>query len=573
MNMKKTIAAIAAGAVAVSAMATTVSALADTTLTYNLVKKYEVKKTDVTTATYEFTVNAAAPVEGEEGSAATYVWANAAGETTDAAAPTAATDTLTYYAVEDAQTAGTFFWADSDTATAPTTATLSAAAPTADDQTLVFTAEEDQPAVEEVPAVEYPTEINFTSPDTVKSVVLKVASNAAGEQNKVYTYSTDPGALNYNAGLSNTGLKLTNELTGYEGALALTITVNTETAFDEIAKINAAIVGGTIKTTTDNATAITVKAFTKGGEKTTEYFAPFKTEIKKNANITAYLEGNGYHNVGAVLNDAIENYESVTFTFNTATQGIVWTVDNKDENYFDFVYGRNDAWAEDSNGMKKGGTYSEALAKLGQDPWNQENEPASMLALYSDAWFADNSYKSFDQHLYNGGYTNTLYGTYITSYGSEATGYTGFDWTGYNLFQGALVINENLTMSLAETDYFDWTATSLSFDWDAIMDGAMTSNDYAVYLHSMKLATSNTWYWDNMAVTLTAGAADDATSDAGVEADDEELAEEEVEEEVVEEEVEEEVEVSNPTTGNASVALAVIPVALAAAAVVAKKRS
>lgn len=132
-------------------------------------------------------------------------------------------------------------------------------------------------------------------------------------------------------------------------------------------------------------------------------------------------------------------------------------------------------------------------------------------------------------------------------------------------------------MSLAETDYFDWTATSLSFDWDAIMDGAMTSNDYAVYLHSMKLATSNTWYWDNMTVTLTAGAADDVEAEAGVEADDEELAEEEVEEEVVEEveeeEVEVEVEVDNPTTGNASVALAVIPVALAAAAVVAKKRS
>ena len=80
----------------------------------------------------------------------------------------------------------------------------------------------------------------------------------------------------------------------------------------------------------------------------------------------------------------------------------------------------------------------------------------------------------------------------------EGTGYTGFDWTGYNLFQGALVINENLTMSLAETDYFDWTATSLSFDWDAIMDGAMTSNDYAVYLHSMKLATSNTCYPSTM---------------------------------------------------------------------------
>ena len=37
MNMKKTIAAIAAGAVAVSAMATTVSALNDASLSYNLV--------------------------------------------------------------------------------------------------------------------------------------------------------------------------------------------------------------------------------------------------------------------------------------------------------------------------------------------------------------------------------------------------------------------------------------------------------------------------------------------------------------------------------------------------------
>lgn len=56
----------------------------------------------------------------------------------------------------------------------------------------------------------------------------------------------------------------------------------------------------------------------------------------------------------------------------------------------------------------------------------------------------------------------------------------------------------------------------------------------------------------------------------------EDFAEEEtVEEEVVEEEVEEEIEVTvedvPPVTGNASAAIAVIPVALAAAAIVAKK--
>ena len=497
MNMKKTIAALAAGAVAVSAMATTVSALADTTLTYNLVKKYEVKAPSANTATYEFTVSGAA-----------------------------------------AQIA----------------------------------------------------DVNFTSTkDDIKSVVVKVASSTAGEQNKIFTYSTDANALNYNKLLDTTTGTLTfqDELKGYTAEVVITVTVNTETDNDAIAKINTDIDNTVIKTTTAGATPITLKAFTKGdGNKKDEYLAPFKTEIKNNANITAYLEagdrdlGNnvtaksqGYYNVGAVLNDAIENYETVTFTFNTATNGIVWTTngavnawDNAGNQEVDVfgkkVFGRaGDGWAD-------AGRYEEAYVRVGGDL-------SKLTAIYSGEWYADNSYKSFDQHLYQG--TNNVYGIYGTSYASENTGYLGFDWTGYNLFQGALVINENLTMSLAETDYFDWTATSLSFDWDAIMDGAMTSNDYAVYLHSMKLATSNTWYWDNMTVTLTAGAADDVEAEAGVEADDEELAEEEVEEEVVEEveeeEVEVEVEVANPTTGNASVALAVIPVALAAAAVVAKKRS
>ncbi len=515
MNMKKTIAALAAGAVAVSAMATTVSALADTTLTYNLVKKYEVKAPKANTATYEFTVQDATAVA---------------------------------------------------------------------------------------------TELTFTNAkDKVKSVVIKVASSAAGDQNKIYTYSTDKGALNYNANITEDGvIILDKELLGYsqDAKLTLTVTVNTETKYKTdqgmtaIEWINPDL-NTVITADSDNgeATNVVLKAYTAGDEnKVDEYYAPFKTEIKNNKNITAYLQegdvktdkdvkdkafydtkvvtakGQGYHNVGAVLNDAIQNYETVTFTFNTATNGIIWTVENEitKERLFDKYYVANTKYGNADK--KDGGNYTAALAAAATPSWAND---ATLLAYYSSDWFADTSYMSFDQHLYQG--TVNPYGSYITSYASENSGYTGFDWTGYNLFQGALVINENLTMSLAETDYFDWTATSLSFDWDAIMDGAMTSNDYAVYLHSMKLATSNTWYWDNMTVTLTAGAADDVEAEAGVEADDEELAEEEVEEEVVEEEVEEEVEVevevANPTTGNASVALAVIPVALAAAAVVAKKRS
>ncbi len=500
MNMKKTIAAIAAGAVAVSAMATTVSALQDTSLTYNLVAKKEIKKNDKNTATYEFTIQDATP----KATNLSFIAAN----------------------------------------------------------------------------------------DTVKSVVIKVASSAAGDQNKIFTYSTAADALNYNAKILEDGtMTLDTEFLGYsdEATLTLTVTVNTETTYASwddaslISLINKDITGYTpaveddpattdvdetaaakgIGVETDNGTAtpVVLKAAKHGGEKKTEYFIPFKTAIKNNQNVTAYLQNTqGYHNVGAVLNDAIENYESVTFTFNTATNGIVWTPAEGADSFEKF-YG-TDQWGG-------AGYYETGLASVG-------GYADKLVGVYSAEWWADSSYKSFDQHLYQG--TTGLYGSYSdgTSYASENSGYLGFDWTGYNLFQGALIINENLTMSLAETDYFDWTATSLSFDWDAIMDGAMTSNDYAVYLHSMKLATSNTWYWDNMVVTLTAGAAEDGVdAEAGVEADDEELAEEEVEEEVVEEEVEEEVEVevANPTTGNASVALAVIPVALAAAAVVAKKRS
>lgn len=606
MNMKKTMAALAAGAVAVSAMATTVSALQDTSLTYNLVKKYEVKAPTPHKATYEFTINCAA-LETE--TATTYV-ANAD--------ITEATNEV-LYKVDDELTKEQFdALSDDDKAkvtvdtgtsendfddtytvnaeiTKPGTKVLYAKGATLTEAqyNALTTNDQDKVDVVEDEVVTddsaYPTFISFEgSTEKIKSMVVKVASNEAGEQNKIYTYSTDAKALNYTDKLSNTGLVLTNELTSYTGALAITVTVNTETTYDKIEKINPVLNTG-IVTKNDNATTITLKAFTKGdGNKVDEYYAPFKTEIKNNVNITAYLEARdakpsakdkdnitakaqGYHNVGAVLNDAIENYESVTFTFNTATSGIIWTVENPTttEKLFDKYYVANGKYGNDDK--KDGGNYNAALAAASTPSWADD---ATILAYYSSDWFADTSYMSFDQHLYQG--TKDVYGTYGTSYGSEATGYTGFDWTGYNLFQGALVINENLTMSLAETDYFDWTATSLSFDWDAIMDGAMTSNDYAVYLHSMKLATSNTWYWDNMVVTLTAGAAEDGVdAEAGVEADDEELAEEEVEEEVVEEEVEEEVEVevANPTTGNASVALAVIPVALAAAAVVAKKRS
>lgn len=480
MNMKKTMAAIAAGAVAVSAMATTVSALQDATITYNLVDNYSAWDVwNAPTSTVEYTINCEAGV--------------------------------------------------------------------------------------------YPTTIQtYVASNSGKNLTMKVASNAAGEQNKFYTYSADKGALNYNPNYTGSTLTITNEFAGYTGALSITMTVSGDAWCDgsnkdeRIASTNVKLAAVDLTTVADkgSVTPLVLKAFNDGKPEQTTARIPFKTDLTGNKDVINYLQTanvagdfnttKSYVNVKAVLNDAIENYDSVTFTFNTATENIGYVVNG---NYKD-IYTDN-YW----NGCNAKGDYLDAINAAGGDA-------SKLTAVYTDKEGSTDKYKSFAQHLY----TN--------NYAPEGTGYVGFDWAGLNLFQGALVVNESITMSLAETDYFDWAATSLSFDWDAIMDGAMTGNDYATWLHSMKLATSSTWYWDNLIVTLTAGAEEDGVdTEAGVVADDEELAEEEVEEEVteeVEEEVEEpevEVEVSNPTTGNASVALAVIPVALAAAAVVAKKRS
>ena len=202
------------------------------------------------------------------------------------------------------------------------------------------------------------------------------------------------------------------------------------------------------------------------------------------------------------------------------------------------------------------------------------------MGYYPDNdWEGVDTYKAFGDH------------TYDWFYSPEGTGMVGMDWAGQDLFAGALIVNEKQTMSLGNTEYFDWNKTSISFDWDAIMDGAATTNNYATYVHSLKLATSQYWFWDSMNLVLTAGESDDVSADAGVEADDETLDDEDDEiidgddddEPVADDDEDEEPApvvdepapapvVTNPPTGNASVALAVIPVALAAAAIVAKKR-
>lgn len=233
--------------------------------------------------------------------------------------------------------------------------------------------------------------------------------------------------------------------------------------------------------------------------------------------------------ITAVINDAVINYSDVMFVFNTATNYVI------DEDH---------SWA-------------------------------GPVGSYTDKSWEGVDYKAFGRHWWDSdpGYdANTVY---INS-----------EWVGNNLFEGALIINKNLTLSLGATDKFDWTATSLSFSWDAIQDAALTSNAYANYIQNMVLRTSATWYWDNFQVVLGATEEEEVGTTSPVEAEEEELEESEEEPEVEDEpeeepedEPEEEPEVEpevapadNPGTGNAPVALAVIPVALAAAAIVAKKR-
>lgn len=256
-----------------------------------------------------------------------------------------------------------------------------------------------------------------------------------------------------------------------------------------------------------NATAValeTIKTeYTKASTVVDKRF-PFATNIDMlgGTNILAYLEndknnliGNGesYNYVIRTINDILQNYNDVTFTFKTATEDIVY------EDKVGYYYKKD----------------------------------------------ADDTYLVFDQHLY------------------DTTAPYFYDWNKYNLFSGALVVNENLTMTLNDIDAFEVGGNSISFTWDDIVNGT-NINDYATFLANMQLKTSALWFWDTLEITYTNTCEDDVSSAAGAV----------VEEEVIEEEpvVEEEIPVEeNPKTGNTPIAFGVVPVALAAAAIIAKK--
>jgi hypothetical protein len=242
---------------------------------------------------------------------------------------------------------------------------------------------------------------------------------------------------------------------------------------------------------------------------------------------TNVQDGKDYYGVMATLNDTVANYD-VVFTFQTATKKV-----------YDAANGR----ANSGDGVV--GTYDED---------------------------GTGKYMVFGQHQY--GYYGNEYATgldYYTPFGE--TYYFANPGTSYNLFTGALIVNDYYSMQLSDSTVFSYSATTLSFDYDTLQENALASyNTWMDYIQSLRLATSTEWYWDSMTVTWETPVADTAGVGEGLEDDDVTLEEEEVpadEEVVVEEPV---APVENPPTGNSAVALAVIPVALAAAAIVAKKR-
>lgn len=248
-----------------------------------------------------------------------------------------------------------------------------------------------------------------------------------------------------------------------------------------------------------------------------------------------------YLQPAAVVNDALANYDKVTVKFKTAKKNILFE-------------GDGDAYYVDNDGTAQ--------------------------------------YKNFEQHLY---YNDAQYNnTYTLNDYQDITGYSSYNY--FNLFSGALVVNQGITMSLSDVNYFTYGSDFIAFEWDKVMTTNANSqlSYYAQYVQNMQLRTSTAWYWDSVDFVLENVEAEEVGAEAEIEgeteviADDAEeiVADEEVpaEEVAVDEEVAPEVEteveavvedapVDNAQTGNASVALAVIPVALAAAAVVAKKRS
>ena len=161
-----------------------------------------------------------------------------------------------------------------------------------------------------------------------------------------------------------------------------------------------------------------------------------------------------------------------------------------------------------------------------------------------------------------------------------------YDPWGVSMFTGAIVLNRDFSKQFSASGLVDWGTNTITFDWDELTEGRFY--DASVVLHSVELLSTQNVEWVSCTVTVPEqeAASDTADSSQGKTEDPDEIETTPVETEVITEApVETEAPateapaettavapVENIPTGNAPVALAVIPVALAAAAVIAKKR-
>ena len=95
--------------------------------------------------------------------------------------------------------------------------------------------------------------------------------------------------------------------------------------------------------------------------------------------------------------------------------------------------------------------------------------------------------------------------------------YNPYTYLDMELFNGGLVINNNLTLQLQDTNSFYWGDNKLSFYWSDITGGKVTNANQ--FLSSMLLYTSRPWYWDSLIVepsTNTEVEVDDVSAGSGI---------------------------------------------------------
>ena len=547
MNMKKTIAGVMAGAMAVSAMATVVSADQDSiSLTYDL--KTYVENKNATKAQVQFVIN----------------YANGASDY----GFTAADDTITV-----GINAGTWFGTTQvpgelhdvevsftslknlKTETGSVTVTQKWVRDGQND-TGDYVIKNYTP-VSTLGGSTFTIDLDKagTSTGGTKLNISGFNNDTLGQSASAFDYSFQSGVikLNYEVPATVTTSLADGDLAfGWNGKTVLEwLGVNTQG--DKTLGQADLVAGTSAKVTgiTGAAQPVSVGAFKAGAND--EKIYPLKSTLTNPANVTTALTtrkagGKYYTNPVAVLNDAIANNENVVFEF---------------KSYNGYV--------------------ATAKSKLFGGDWI-DIDRAYGYQTNSQDWFNP----TFGQHLYtNLDNSYSLMGsTEFDMYGSYSSAWA------QNLFTGAIVVNSGLTMQLSDTDKFNWGSDSLSFDWFAITDEGKVT-EAKTFLTKMLLYTPVDWYWDSLTVTVGNLETDEVEPGAGAIDDGDEIDDggdeividpvDEIDDPVVVDTepvvvTEAPVEttpvapVSSPKTGNAPVALAVIPVALAAAAVVAKKR-